>query len=69
MPSQAIRGTSARAMRSLCGARQASAIASSSQAIAERISDRCVGETPSSNRSRASGPLSANSAAASAVRA
>ena len=46
MPSHAIRGTSSRAMRSLCGARTASATHSSANAIAERISDRCVGETP-----------------------
>ena len=69
MPSQAMRGTSARAIRSLCGARTASPSASSTNAIAERISDRCVGETPSSKSSRASGPLRANIVAASAVRA
>ena len=34
--------------------------------IAERISDRCVGDTPSSNSSRASGPLRAKSVAARA---
>ena len=62
-----MRPTSARAIRSLCGALTASPPASSANAIAERISDRCVGDTPSSKSSRASGPLRANSVAASAV--
>jgi hypothetical protein len=67
IPSQAIRGTSPRAIRSRRGAASASAPASRTNATVTRTWLRLAADTPSSNRNRTTEPLTAKNVAATAA--